>query len=374
MDYILNLKESDTAFGNHSLAVLKIARLGIPTVPHPFCLIPRAFSEYMTTDDLSEKLEQELSEVYNAITVNDYKANIRTPDIKCKEFPNLTYQLHNKLKIETKEDFVFSIKKRFQVIKKIVLEHAIKEIEVSVLLQSTYDSHLCGIVQTDDGLGKIRMEAAFGQTTNIISREGIEADIYILNKKTQDIEKKIGNKEYEFVFTKSGVEKKKILQKKQKKQVFTDDIIRKFGEYAITLEDTYGPQEFECAVTTRDIPLIQETRKMERLKKEQQYKSIEVIYPSVILGIVINVSLIEELPKDCSDKIIVVDSLDLDLITLLAYKFRPKGIILKKGALTAHASTILREAKIPSIIHKKADFTNGTEIKLSRNGSYEILT
>ena len=80
---------------------------------------------------------------------------------------------------------------------------------------------------------------------------------------------------------------------------------------------------------------------------------------------------ITDLPEDCSNSIIIVHSLDLDLLTLLIFKYKPRGVILKVGTLTSHASTILREAKIPSYINKDVEIKNGKEIQLNENGSYE---
>jgi phosphoenolpyruvate synthase/pyruvate phosphate dikinase len=374
MRYVLNLLESDIAYGNHSLAILKLIQAGVPSVPNPFCLTPDVFTDYMTTDKFPQELDYELSKVYKAVTADGYKANVRTPDIACAKFPSLSYKLHNKLQIKSKNDFILAVKQRLKAIKMSVLEHDIRQIRVAILLQSTYDSHLCAIVQTDDGYGNIRIEAAFGQTTNIISREGIDADVYIIDPKKQKIKSKhIGKKEFEFVFTKSGVEKITVNEEKQEKQVFNKQQILEFMQYAQKLDSAYGPQEFECAITTKGRLLVQETRDMEKVTKDRKFGDIDVIYPSAIIGRVFNANVIEDLPDNCDEKIIIVNTLDLDFLTVLIYKYKPKGVVLKKGTLTSHASTILREAQIPSIICKDISLSNRTKIKINKNGAYEVL-
>jgi len=373
MDYVLDLTTSKKAFGAHSRAVLRNQIIGVPSVPHPFCFTPRAFNEYLATNTFSEEFILKLKEVYKNITVDGYKANIRTMDVECPEFPSLSYKVSISYNIQSFGDFFEAFEYRFKVIKETVIENNIKDVQVSGLLTVSYDSMNCGLIQTNDGYGNIRIEAALGQNTNIISREGIDADVYILSSDgTKIISKYIGVKDREFLFAEKGLKIVPIEKKRQKLQAFSDEQILKFGEYARKLQDTYGPQEFECAITTKGLQLVQDSRDMDIINKGESLDEIEIIYPNKVTGTVINVSKIADLPNNCSNSIIIIHSLDLDLLTLLIFKYKPVGVILKVGTLTSHASTILREAKIPSYINKNIDIQNEIEIQLNENGSYEI--
>jgi phosphohistidine swiveling domain-containing protein len=373
--YILDLTKSDVAYGNHSLAVLRLVKVGVPSVINPFCFTPQAFEDFMKLGELPEELISDLSDVYDAITVDGYKANIRTPDVICEEFPSLSYQLNLKMQIFTKEDFIESFRQRFQTIKEAIEEHDLKKVELAGLLQSTYDSLECGLTQSDDGYGNIRIEAAFGQNTNIISREGVDADIYIVRKSDLEIlDKKIGKKEKQYWFTENGSELQPVPEERQNLQVFTDEQIKTFADYAQRLENEYGPQEFECAITTEGILLVQDSRDMERIVKEESSDGVEIIFPGNVEGEILSASSIEDLPSDCSGSIVLVNSLSLDLITLLIYKYKPRAIVLTVGTLTSHASTILRESQIPSYIINNIDLEDGKRVLIKEDGSHELLT
>jgi len=266
--FIIDLTKKRRAYGNRCKTVAKLLKTGVNPVPNPFCLTPKVFNFYLSHDAYPEDFEDELIEVYIQITQNGYKANVRTPDIKCKSHPNLNFMFPNKMFIESYDDFKLAIFQRMKAIKDVVLKNDIKKIEVSFLLQSTYDSHMCGIIQTDDGYGNIRIEAAYGQHTNIISRHNTDPDVYIVSKpKLEILRKRIGTKKHEFISVPTGVKQSEVSTKRRHLSVFTDESIIKFAKNAIKLEKRFGPQEIECAITFDGKHIIQETRDMKVSKK-----------------------------------------------------------------------------------------------------------
>jgi len=72
------------------------------------------------------------------------------------------------------------------------------------------------------------------------------------------------------------------------------------------------------------------------------------------------------------DLIVATDNLDIEFITNLVYKMKPKGVILTRGSLTAHAVTILREAKITSILAKGFKLNQKRFVKIRTNGEIEL--
>lgn len=339
-------------------------------VPNPFCIKPNVFDHFFKHGDFPKNFEPELKEIYNKITSKGYDATVRTPDVISQSHPHLSHATGNSLFIKSFTKFFEAIKDKYTVIQNHLLREDINDAEVSTLLHSTYDSHLCGLVQTDDGYGQIRIEAGFGQNSNILSRNDVNPDIYIVDKQTLNTEKQINKKSFEFIAKSGGgIEKVPLPSDKQNAQVFSDQIIKTYAEYALKLEKEYGPQEFECAVTTKEDLLIQETRPMKVIKKAKTIKGVTAIVPGEVKGTVLNANTLAELPPDCSQTIIVADTMEIDFITMLVFKYRPKAVILKKGTLTAHTSTILREAGMISYIIKNINLKNNDCITIHKNGS-----
>jgi len=75
---------------------------------------------------------------------------------------------------------------------------------------------------------------------------------------------------------------------------------------------------------------------------------------------------------DLTQKIVITDNLNIDFITNLTYKNKPAGIILTHGSLTAHAVTIIREARIPSVLAYDLEFIGKKFAKISKNGEVNL--
>ena len=154
------------------------------------------------------------------------------------------------------------------------------------------------------------------------------------------------------------------------KSVLNDNQIRELVSYAKKLERIYGSQEIEWAVLRSGKIIIQETRDLATEEKTKIISNVTVVYPGEVEGLAFEVKEITKRNK-LIDKIIVTDNLEVEFITKLVYKVKPKAVILTRGSITSHAATILRESKIPSIIYKGFSITDGQKIKINKDGYIE---
>ncbi len=373
MKFLIDLSESEEAYGVHSEAVVKLSRLGIMSVPNPFCVEPEAFDYYFERGKFPNGFESELKEAYAKMTKKGYPVTVRTPDIKSPTVSHTSLALGNTMFIKTYAKFYETLLNKYNVIQDELLREDIQDAQVATLMHSTYDSNECGLVQTDDGYGQIRIEAGFGQNSNILSRNDVNPDVYVVDKKSLRIkEKKINKKLFEFVSrSRGGIKKVALPKKEQTVQVFSDQVIKKFAEFALKLEDNYGPQEFECAVTTKRDLLIQETRPMKVVKKAKTVEGVTAIVPGRVEGKVVNARKMVDLNEKCRQAIVIADSMEIDFITVLVFKYGPKAVILKQGTLTAHAATILRESGTISYIIKSIELPDGVRVLINEDGSME---
>ena len=164
----------------------------------------------------------------------------------------------------------------------------------------------------------------------------------------------------------------KLKEKERIKPVFTDKEIEKIYQYSLRMEKEYGPQEIECAVLRTGELIFQSARTSQIGKQKalgQQSKNIPV-FSQPVQGEII---FLNELgvKENLSQKVVITDNLDIDFITRLVYRFRPKGGILTRGSLTAHAVTILREAKVPSVLATGLRWKKQKLIEIKSNG--EVL-
>ncbi len=370
-DFILDLVKEPKGYGSHTATIVELLKLNIDTVKNPFCIKPVVFNYFHKNQRFPEGFFKELEYVYNKVTAGGLFANIRTPDIITEKQVSIPFNVGNRTFINNYQDFKQTIMQRYQMISDNVKDSKAEGAKVSFLLQSTYDSHECGIIQTDDGYGNILIEAAWGQSTNIFSRDDIDPDMYLVSKKDMKIKsKKVGNKEYELSFNKVGIVKVKINDKRKNQQVFTDAEIMKYAKNAVRIEKAYGPKEIECAITTEKNPIIVETRNMLVVRKEKTADNITILYPGEVSGDVSYAESLYDLPLDCKDKIIATSNVDINFITLLVYKYKPRAVICLQGNVTSHASTILRESRTVSYIIPECKLENHEKITLHKDGSY----
>ena len=363
---------ADYQFGLRSEKINSIARLvklNIPTVPLPHVLSPAVYQFYLQSKKLPLQAEQELKVLFVKLQKAGYSATVR-PSI-FSEIPGAEFFVANSLNLPTFKEVVKAITEGYEKVRKEFKQP--EKIEFSYLIQGFYTANKAGVVFSDDGSGQVYIEAAFGENTNIFTRGEVQPDVYKVDKQTGEIkERQIAAKQFTLEVSESGLRQVKLKEKERIKPVFTDKEIEKIYQYSLRMEKEYGPQEIECAVLRTGELIFQSARTSQIGKQKalgQQSKNIPV-FSQPVQGEII---FLNELgvKENLSQKVVITDNLDIDFITRLVYRFRPKGGILTRGSLTAHAVTILREAKVPSVLATGLRWKKQKLIEIKSNG--EVL-
>lgn len=364
--YLIPVKEYRFDLKSEKInSIARLVKLGIPTVPFPHVFLSNAYKFYLKNKKLPPQAEQELKAFFNKLQKNSYTAAVR-PSIFAK-IPGVEFIIANKINLPTSEEMIQAITDGYE---KIINQfNQSEKIEFAYLLQGFYTANKAGVVFSDDGSGNVHIEGAFGEHTWLITRGEVKPDIYRIDKKTGKIKvKKIAEKDITLEPLKSGLRKVKLKGKERTKPVFTNQELRKIYQYALRMEKEYGPQEIECAVLRSGEVIFQSSRNSQIKKKKIALKPTKNI-PIFLKDVKGRLLWVRELKGklDLKEKIVITDNLDIDFITKLVYRFKPRGVILTRGSLTAHAVTILREAKVPSVLASglKIDRQKFAEIKSS---------
>ncbi len=217
-DYQFNLRSEKIN------SIARLVKLNIPTVPLPHILMPAVYQFYLQKKKLFPRVEQELKTLFDELQKADYFVTVR-PSI-FSEIPGVEFFVANSLNLPTFEGVVQAITEGYE---KVIKEFKQAEkIEFSYLIQGFYTANKAGVVLSDDGLGGVHIEAAFGENTNIFTRGELQPDVYKVNKQTGEIkERRIAAKEFTLEASKSGLRQVQLKKKKRIKQVFTDQEIEK---------------------------------------------------------------------------------------------------------------------------------------------------
>lgn len=360
-DYQFNLKSEKIN------SIARLVKLGIPTVPFPHLLLPSVYRFYLKNKKLSDGALKELQNFFSNLQKKDFNVTVR-PSIFAK-IPGAEFIVSNQVNLPTFQDMTQAISAGYE---KVLQEYHDKvKIEFTYLIQGFYSANKAGVVFSEDGFGNVYVEAAFGENTNIFTRGKVTPDIYKMNKRTGKIKERIiAEKKFTLEVAEKGLKRVKLPKEVQKKPVFEDEEIRQIYEYTLRMEREYGPQEIECAVL-KDGRLIFQSARESQIKKQRIALPIITenipIFLKAVKGEVIYLKKLKN-NLDLQKKIVITDNLDIDFITKLVYHFRPKGMILKRGSLTAHAITILREARIPSVLVGTLNMDKFKFVEIKKNG------
>jgi len=372
-EFLIDLKQYQFNLKSEKInSIARLVKLGIPTVPYPHGLLPSTFEFYLKDKTLPEPAIQQLKRVFQKIKKAGYNLTIR-PSIFTPKSRAFEFVVPNNVNLPTVEDSLEAIISGYdRVIKK---SNQLKLIEFAYLIQGFYTANKAGVLYSEDGLGNLHLEGVFGEHTRLITREGMTPDVYKINKKTGEvIEKQIVKKEFTLEPSKKGLRKVRLKKEERIKPVFTNQEIKKIYQYALRMEKEYGPQEIECAVLrTREV--IFQSARDSQIRKQKlapiATKNIP-IFAGKVQGRIIFLRKVEK-GEILIDKIVITDNLGIDFITKLTLNSKPKGVILTRGSLTAHAVTILREAKIPSVLARNLNLKN-KECAEIKNGGEIILS
>ncbi len=328
-------------------SIARLIKLQIPTVPLPHVLLPSSFEFYRQNKRLAPKAEKELASFFTKLQRAGYPATVR-PSIFA-DIPGAEFIVANNVNLPTFEEMKAAIAAGYdQVLKE--FGQAVK-IEFAHLLQGFYTANKAGVVYSEDGAGGVYISAVFGEHTWLITRGEVEPDIYRVDKKTPEIkDKKIATKKFSLEPSASGLKRVRLAAVARTLAVFTDQEINQIFEYALRMEKAHGPQEIEAAVLRTGQVIFQSSRDSQVKKQPISTAENLPIFLQPVKGKLVFINRPENLSRDWRDWIVATDNLDIDFITHLVYRAQPKAVVLTKGSLTAHAVTILREAKIPSIL------------------------
>ena len=349
-------------------SIARLVELNIPTVPLPHVLLPSSFEFYRQNKKLAPQVESELAGFFSILQKAGYPATVR-PSIFA-DIPGAGFIVANNVNLPALAEIKSAIMAGYD---KVIKEfgQAVK-IEFAHLIYGFYTASKAGVLYTEDGLGNVHLEAAFGEHTRLITRAEIQPDIYKINKKTNRVvEKKISEKEFTLKPSASGLEKIKLVGEERTKSVFTDQEIKRIYEYALRMEKEHGPQEIEAAVLRTGEIIFQDARRLDIKKQSGAVSSqnIPIYLPlQSIKGKIKKLTNYHSCHKMSQGWIVVTDNLEIDFITKLVHQFKPKGVILTRGSLTAHAVTILREAKIPSVLAQDLKTNHYQFCEIKANG------
>lgn len=368
VNYIIPLKEYKFNLKAKKLEGLaRLVKLNLPTVSSLYVVSTQAYQEYFYTKTLSPVLISQLKTTFNKIRSRGETVTLRNA-IYEQDNPAVAFAVSNSPNLKDYRDFENKIVAGYQQAIKTSFNPS--QVEFSYLIQTFYSSEKCGTLLTTSRPGEMLLQAILGQHTNLIFRGDIEPDSYIIDKVThQIIDKHFAVKEFRLKKSSSGLVKVKVYKDEQLTPVLTDPQVIEISKLAIKAEKSYGPQQIDWAILDSGKIIFQETHELEKVPNMSFVEQGELIYPAKITGQVIHVETINKrnTPK-IKGKIVVISNLDIQFINQLLFVCHPKAVILTKGSLTSHAATILREAKMTTILVRKTDLTDGDQITITKKG------
>lgn len=350
-------------------SIARLTRIGIPTVPYPHFLSQEAFLFYLKNKKLPLQALKELKTVFLKIKELDYNITVR-PSVFAPKISGFEFLVPNTVNILTFKQMTEAICHGYAKI--IAATKNPEGVEFVYIIQGFYTSNRCGLAQSEDGTNHVHIEACFGEHSQLITRGEVKPDIYRVNKKSRKITiKEVADKEFTLKPLKTGLIKISLPPQERKRQVLNNHEIKTLVKYTLLMEKEYGPQEIEWAVL-RTGQLIFQASRNAKIKKLKTIPTKNFpIFPKKTKGEIIFLISIKE-NQNLTDKIVVTNNLNIDFITKLTYQNKPAGIILTRGSLTAHAVTVIREAKIPSVLATNLDFTGKKFAQIMETGEIEL--
>ena len=261
---------------------------------------------------------------------------------------------------------------------------------ISVIVQKMVDSDKSGVMFTVDPVtndrNKISIDAAWGLGEAVVSGQ-VTPDHYSVDKNSLVVLSKSVS-EKTFMYTRdieTGKTKKVTLSEETaRKQVLTDDEIKKLAEFGKKIEEHYNfPQDIEWAiedseifiVQSRPITTLKETKEIPedvedvigndnartlespsvsekvseespKIEKEPIVKGLEAS-PGVGIGKVKLVKDASEISKVEKGDVLVTQMTSPDFVPAME---RAVAIVTDEGGITSHAAIVSRELGVPCIV------------------------
>ena len=237
-------------------------------------------------------------------------------------------------------------------------KHGFRSASIAVIVQKMVISEKSGVLFTiDPSTNKdvILIEATWGLGESLVLGE-IQPDVYIVSKKGEILEKRIGRKEKMRIKNKLADMTIEVAVPTEliNQQVLADREILRLAEFGLGLEKHYGKaQDMEFAIEKDKIFIVQ-TRAVttEAKKKEVKIEAEPILKgigssPGIATGLVKIIRSIEDLPKIQQGDVLVTRMTSPDMVVGMS---RSVAVVTDEGGITCHASIVGREMGLPVIV------------------------
>jgi len=365
--YIIDLENQDIKLKSNKInAILRVTKLGIPTIPNPHVILPEVFEHYISESSFPDGFERELEDIFRKITstVEGNSVAVR-PSVWAKKARGLEF-IESAVNISTFKKVLSSLKKQYKEACKLDLSK--EQIEFAVLLPTFHSQTRCGHMFTTYLNNRTLIEGVFGELVEPLAQGKVEGDKYEIDRDTGYIARKeIVRKEFTIIKGEGELIEKALPTERHLESVISDGDVATLYSYAEKLEEKYGPQEVEWGVLKSGRIIVFDSRDLNAGFSEMQESNMISLYPGEISGKIHRVDKEEDIEQHQSE-VILTDNLDPNFITLLVFMGKPRAVILTKGAITSHSATILRESKIPTVLIRDCQLRDGDHITISKDG------
>lgn len=238
------------------------------------------------------------------------------------------------------------------------IKHGFKHSSIALIVQKMVNSEKSGVMFTINpatGDDVVIIESTWGLGEMLVSG-AVQPDSYIVSKKGEILEKKIGRKGRMRIrdYASDRTIEISVPRNKINEQVLTEREILKLLNYALRLENHYKRgQDIEFAIEKNRIHILQTRAITTEAKKEKIIIKAEPILkgigvsPGVVTGKVRIIHDLEEISKVKSGDILVTRMTSPDLVPTMS---KCAAIITDEGSTTCHAAIVSREMNIPCIV------------------------
>ena len=330
----------------------RLASAGLPT-PQILVLSHSAFLEHEKSG-FSPELFSELSKAWNELTLGGGVITVRAA-FSQKGVPILVQSQTN---LPTLSHVISAIENAWEQAKRM---GATDGARLDIILQRFFESQKMGHLHTSYAAGFSLVEVLPGQVVYAMTRGETKPDRYLMRKSDACIaSKEVNAKKTKMVKTAVGLKEVPTSEDEETAEVLSPRELAELVRFARRMDERFGPQEMEFAFTPDGSLIFFDSRDSRTSPNEKGF----CISAGKTAGILKKVGSIAELSTVYKDSIAVLEQPSIDLVTFLALKSSPAGVIVVGGSPSSHSATILREAGIPAIAVESLSLAEGTKVVL----------
>lgn len=349
--FLRSLDELDSA-GAKLEGLKKLAGAGLPT-PSMLVLEHKAFLEHKS-NGFSHLLKKELEGAWCQLTDDGGVLTVRA----AFEQAGVPILVKSQTNLPSFEDMLFAIENAWQ---QALALGAGEDAKLQLILQRFFESEKMGHLHTSYTKDASLIEVLPGQVVYAMTRGEMTPDSYVVDKKNMSVTSKhISRKQAKMVKTDVGLKEVATTPQEATAETLSVSEIQKIVKFGIQMESRHGPQELEFAVTPDNTLIFFDSRNSEMLSTQDGF----CVCGGRAKGTLKRVSDLENLSSVTPEHVVVLQRPSIDLVTFLALKHPPAGVVLVGASPSSHAATILREAKLPAVSLKKLEIPEGTVVEL----------